>query len=498
MKENLIIGALLSPFVAGIIGLLPNISVQWQKRVSLLGTISMMIFSSLLVIEVDKVGVLSFQAGGWEAPYGISIVADRLSALMVLVTSIIAFPALILGFESVHKDRKVAKFFPIFMFLILGISGSFLTGDVFNLFVWFEIMLISSFVLLVMGNSKKQVKGTIKYLAINVLSSTLFLVGIGVLYGIAGSVNMAHLALVLPEIEPKGLVALSAVFFFVAFGIKAAIFPVYFWLPSSYHTPSTAATTIIGALLTKVGIYTMLRFFSLMYYDQISWMQQIVFVIAAFTMISGGLGALAQTNVKKLFSFSIISQIGYMVMGVFIGTAAAFGAVIYFLVHNILVKGALFIITGIVGEHTRNFDLKKGGGIAKTYPLLAVFYLIVGLSLVGIPPLSGFWGKFGLLSAGIITEQYWIISIALAVSVLTILYFLKVWNEYFWKAPKVTKTKRPLPYKFVISGSAIVLSVILIAVFADPIINYCVQAGEDLFNKNLYIKSVLGDVEISI
>ena len=273
-----------------------------QKLISVTGSLIALVISLLLLIKVDNEGIQIMQAGGWEAPFGITFVADTFSALLVLLTAIAGLAVSVYSVGSVRNARIKFGYFPIFHLLIMGLSGAFLTGDIFNLYVWFEIIIISSFVLLTIGGEKAQIEGAIKYVTMNLLASVIFLTAIAILYGLTGSLNMADLSLRVAEIENRGLVNVTAILFLVGFGIKSAVFPLYFWLPASYHTPPPAISAIFGGLLTKVGVYALLRVFTLIFIPD-TFLSTVIMVIAILTILSGGIGALIQNNIRKVFSY---------------------------------------------------------------------------------------------------------------------------------------------------------------------------------------------------
>jgi multicomponent Na+:H+ antiporter subunit D len=360
------------------------------------------------------------------------------------------------------------------------------------------VMLVSSFVLFTLGGGRAQLEGSIKYVAINVVSSSLFLAGIGGLYGLTGSLNMAALAVKLPLVENQGLVTLASIFFLISFGIKAAIFPLFFWLPASYHTPPVAISSLIVGLLTKVGIYTLIRFFTLIFTTDIGYTHTILLVLSGFTMVVGVLGAAAQIDFRKILSFHIVSQIGYMVMGLAIYTPLAIAGAIFFIIHNILVKTNLFLISGLVKETNGSFALKKLGGVYHTFPFIALLFAISAFSLTGVPPLSGFWGKYLLAYGGFKAGEFLIVGISLFVSILTLFSMTKIWGEVFWKKlPEDSSLIIGSQKEFFRTKGLMILPVVLLSllivlmgVYAEPFIDYSMRAAEQLLDKQAYVKAV--------
>jgi len=351
---------------------------------------------------------------------------------MVLLTSIAGLAVSIFSSGSVIGDRLRFGYFPIFHFLLLGLTGAFLTGDIFNLYVWFEIIIISSFVLITIGGEKAQLEGAVKYFTLNFLASMIFLTAIAVLYGLTGSLNMADLANKVAAVENRALVEITAILFLIGFGIKSAIFPLYFWLPASYHTPPSAVSAIFGGLLTKVGVYALVRVFTLIFVDDV-FLDQILLVLAIFTLFSGALGALVQNNIRKVFSYLIICHIGYMIVGLGMFTEVAIAGTIFYLVHDIVVKTNLFMISGLVYRIKGSNSMRALGGFYANYPKLSLLMFIPLFSLVGIPPLSGFWPKISLITASFNSESYWSLAAIIFASFITLVVIAKLWAEVFWK-----------------------------------------------------------------
>ncbi len=405
-----------------------------QAVLSLAGGAGLLASTVALVVAVHRQGILSLQAGDWPAPFGITLVADGLGALMALLAGIIGVAVLVSSLDDVDRARKAYGYHPLVHVLLAGVCGAFLTGDLFNLYVWFEVLLIASFVLLTLGGRREQVKGGLHYVALNLISSALFLAGAGLLYGLAGTLNLADLSVRLARADDPGLVTTAALLFFAAFGIKAAVFPVFFWLPASYHTPPAAVSALFAGLLTKVGVYALFRVFTLLFRQDVPFTHGLIVVVAAATMVSGVLGAASQSHVRRILAFHIVSQIGYMLLGLGLFVPLALAGGIFYVAHHILVKTNLFLLGGVVGRLGGTEELPRAGGLWARRPLLALLFLVPALSLAGIPPLSGFHAKLLLVRAGLDEGRWVIVGVALAVSLLTLYSMTKIWNEAFAKA----------------------------------------------------------------
>jgi multicomponent Na+:H+ antiporter subunit D len=473
-----------------------------QKLISVSGSLIALVISLLLLIKVDHEGIQITQAGGWAAPFGITFVADTFSALLVLLTAIAGFAVSVYSVGSVRNARIKFGYFPIFHLLIMGLSGAFLTGDIFNLYVWFEIIIISSFVLLTIGGEKAQIEGAIKYVTMNLLASVIFLTAIAILYGLTGSLNMADLSLRVAEIENRGLVNVTAILFLVGFGIKSAVFPLYFWLPASYHTPPPAISAIFGGLLTKVGVYAMLRVFTLIFIPD-SFLTTVIMGIAIFTILSGGIGALIQNNVRKIFSYLIICHIGFMLSGLGLYSSLAIAGAVFYLVHDIIVKTNLFMVSGLIFKFKGTYSMRLLGGFYKEHPLLSLLMAVPLFSLVGIPPLSGFWGKLLLLQGAMDQSNILVVVFIILGNFLTLFIIARMWSEVFWKdGPDLSVKKnvkyfsalKPLKRKAMV-GSVLFLAAISLGIGfgAEWVMGLSIKIAENLMDPSLYIQAVLGE-----
>lgn len=474
------------------------LSFRWrnlQKYISLIGNAVLFIVSVFLFNHINEHGIQAVQMGNWPAPYGITLVADLFSAIMIIITAIMGIAVNIYSIINIDPERQKFGFFPLLNFLLMGVCGAFLTGDIFNLYVWFEVMLMSSFVLMVLGGDKKQMEGGVKYVTINLISSAIFLSGLGILYGQIGTLNMADLALKIRTLPDTEVINIVAMLFLAAFGIKAAVFPMFFWLPASYHTPPAAISAIFAGLLTKVGVYAMIRSFTLFFVVDTGFNHPLILWIAGLTMVTGVLAAASQFEFRRILSFHIISQIGYMIMGLGIFTKLAIAGSVFYIIHHIVVKTNLFLIAGVVNRLKGTYDLKKLGGLYKGYPFLALLFVIPAFSLAGIPPLSGFWAKFVLIKAGLEVGQYAIVIVALVVSVLTLYSMTKIWAEAFWKAApdKAVEDASQKPEFSLIFPIALLAGItIIIGLMTEPFFNIALKAAEQLIDPAEYIKAVLG------
>ena len=489
---------LVLPFLTGIVAFLLRTRAL-GRWISVAGNAAFLLAAVVLMARVLEEGVIAGQMGTWPAPFGITLVADYLSAVMVVITAITALAVAVYALADIDRRAERLGYHGLFNVLIGGVTGAFLTGDLFNLYVWFEVMLISSFGLLTLGGRKEQIDGGVKYVTLNLISTVLFLTGVGLLYGMTGTLNMADLARAVPQVENQGLVTVVAMIFMIAFGMKAAVFPLFFWLPAAYHTPAFSVSAVFAGLLTKVGVYALIRMFTLVFDGNTGFTHQILLWVAALTMITGVLGAAAQNDIRKILSFHIISQIGYMILGLALMTPLALAGAVFYLVHHIVVKANLFLIGGVAERVAGSTDLSRIGGLYKAAPLLAVLFLIPAFSLAGFPPLSGFWAKYVLVAASLEIGAWVIAAVALVVGLLTIYSMTKIWAEAFWKAhpdgtePALSRLSPRDRTRLLLPIAALAAMTLVIGFFPEPFVTFAETAAAQLLDPAAYIATVLGD-----
>ncbi|MFF6961002.1 Na+/H+ antiporter subunit D [Streptomyces sp. NPDC088197] len=394
--------------------------------------------SLALLVAADRDGPQVMHTGTWPASVGITLVADRLSGLMLVVSAAVTLCVLIYSIGQGMADQDAATplsvFHPAYLILVAGVCDTFLAGDLFNLYVGFEIMLTSSYVLLTLGGTAARMRAGATYVVVSLLSSVLFLVAIGMVYAAAGTVNLALLAGRLAEL-PSGVRLLLQLALLTVFGIKAAVFPLAAWLPDSYPTAPAPVTAVFAGLLTKVGVYSILRTQTLLFPG--GRLADPLMLVALLSMVIGILGAVAQTDLKRLLSFTLVSHIGYMVFGIALASRGGIAGSVFYVAHHITVQTTLFLVAGLIERRGGTTDLLRLGGLARISPLLAVVFFVPAMNLAGIPPLSGFLGKLGLLRAGIANGGGWayvLVAGGIVTSLLTLYALAKVWNLAFWRA----------------------------------------------------------------
>jgi multicomponent Na+:H+ antiporter subunit D len=486
----------LLPLLGAAVSILAGRSRVVQRAVGVGVLLAVTVVSFVLLVEVDSNGPVVAQAGGWAAPMGITLVADRFSAIMLSVGSSVLLVVLLYAIGEPGAERNHVGFQSVYLVLAAGVSLSFLTGDLFNLFVAFEMMLTASYVLLTLGGRGSQVRSGMTYVVISLLASTLFITALALLYSATGTVNMADLSTKIAELPP-GLRSTFAVLLLVVFGIKAGLFPLFFWLPDSYPTAPGPITAVFAGLLTKVGIYAIIRSQTLLFPEG-SRPDTLLLVLAGLTMVVGILGAIAQDDVKRILSFDIVSQVGYMVMGLGFFTVAGVAGAVFCMLQHIVVKTSLFLTAGLIERSAGSGRLTRIGGLVRSAPLLSVLFLLPALSLAGVPPLSGFVAKFALVDAGIADGEHLVVGVSLLVSLLTLFLVARIWTGVFWSPPETGRSSTAAveavngPPLMVATTVLLVIAGVAIAFAGGPLYELSERAARDLLDPSSYLRAVRG------
>ncbi len=511
MPDRLIILFVVLPMAAGILTMLLHHLRTTQKIVGLVALAANVALAGwALATVLGDIPVLTSQMGNWPAPFGITIAVDGLSAIMLMIASIVVLAVYVYCLGQLGNDIAGGYFHPLYHLLIFGVQWSFITGDLFNLFVAFEIMLMASYAMFCVGTSRMQMRQAYKYILLNLVGSTLFVTCAGLLYGQLGTLNMADLTRMAMQGQlPRASLPVIAMLLLV-FGGKTAIFPLWYWLPDTYHTLPAPIGGLFAGLLTKVGAYVMIRVFVMMFgpsADVVSIVQPILLISAAVTMFLGVLGAVSRHTVRSILSIHIISQVGYMMMGIALAMSLgaalesrelAVAGAIFFIIHNMVVKCCLFLCGGLIHDHAGTDDLDKLGGLLKRAPWLATLFLIAALSLAGLPPLSGFFGKFLLIREGLNQRAYWVTGFAIATSLLTLLSMLKIWSYGFWSPTPQHATyasdaqRKPRVVGGMIGVGALVVVALTMGLGAPLYINASLKAAKTLIDPTPYVAAVLG------
>ncbi|MDF5756028.1 Na+/H+ antiporter subunit D [Spongiactinospora sp. TRM90649] len=483
-----------------------------QRGISVAVMAAVVVIAAVLVYQTDQYGPQTMHPGGWPAPIAVMLVVDRLAALILLVSSVITLSVLIyaIGQGAADNDETtpLAIFHPSFLVLLAGVADAFMAGDLFNLYVAFEMLLTASYVLITLGGTPARVRAGMTYVVVNLLSSVVFLLAVALVYAATGTLTMAQIATRLEALPPDVRLVLQ-LSLLVAFGIKAAIYPLSAWLPDSYPTTPAPITAVFAGLLTKVGIYAIIRTQTLLFPG--GGLTVLLLVAAAFTMLVGILGAVAQTDIKRMLSFTLVSHIGFMVFGIGLASREGIAGAIFYTAHHITVQTTLFLVTGLIERRGGSTSLERLGGLARVAPLVAVLFFIPAMNLSGIPPLSGFIGKLWLLRAGVAAGTplaYALVGVALLTSLLTLYAICWVWNRAFWgdtgrlpERGQIIEGRRGLSGTGIVAtaapGSMAGTTAALIAfataftVAAGPLVAYIDRAAGELLDRAPYITAVM-------
>ena len=466
---------------------------QLLRWVAFAGALGVLASAIVLLVRVEAAGILVLHVAAWPAPFGITLVADLLSALLVVMVGVIGVAVTGASFAGVDPRREALGYHQLILILLMGVSGAFLTGDIFNLYVWYEVMLIASFVLMSLHRTRAQLHAAFTYVGLNLLASAFLLTAIGLLYGQAGTLNLADLARAWPERRTPALDAALSMLFLTAFGIKAGLFPLFFWLPASYHTPPSVVGALLAGLLTKVGVYSMIRVFTLLFPDPAGAVYGLLLVLSAATMIVGLFGAISQRDFRRVLAFNLVGHIGYITVGLALSSPAGIAASILYLLHHMLVITTLFLVSGLFLRQRRTTDLRALGGVYQTQPLVACLAMIPVFSLAGVPPLSGFIAKLAVIDAVLDASQYWIAGVALAVSLMTVMSMARLWDEAFWKPAPEQPTHGRLGATMLMPIVWLVAATLALTAAAGPVYALSKRAAEQVLDPRAYVRAVLGE-----
>lgn len=484
-------------------GLLLMVPMPRAARVglSLASTLFSVLISVLLLLHTDSGGaVLSHTMGAWAAPFGIVLVADRLSALMSLLTSITLLLSVLYAAAFPDPVREKYHLFALFHLLAAGVLLSFLTGDLFNLFVAFEIMLVASYALAVLGSTREQLRESFRYIVMNLVASALFVATCGMIYGLLGTLNMAHLAQRSAELGANNYVTAFSTMLLIVFASKSAQFPVGFWLPGTYPAVPVAIGAFFGAILTKVGIYALLRTFGTMFTQEPYLAQNALLILGSATMLFGALGLVSQREWRRILAFAVVASVGYMAFGLGIGTPQAISATLFYMTVSVLVTSAMFLLAG-VAERATGTSYINVRGMLERQPLWAAAFMLGALTIAGLPPTAGFIAKFALIQAAIAAPSplVWVGVAAALLSSLVILYaMLNVWRGFFWG--KTAQSVNPQPMALYQQGPMLLamLGVAALALGAGPLAGFTGRAAVQMADPQQYIRGVLGDKPVVI
>lgn len=490
---NFLLLPIIIPFFTAILLMFAPKKLIYQRVVTILGLMITLISSLYLIYIIHQNGIQVVTFGNWPVPFGITMVADMLATLLVMTSILISLFTVWYSFNSIGIAREKFFYYPGLLLMLTGINGAFLTGDLFNLFVFFEVFLMASYLLSVLGGTQVQLRESIKYILVNVVASALFVITVAMLYSVVGTLNMADIAVKIADIGQPGIVTTIAVLLLIVFGMKAAIFPLFFWLPSAYAAPPIPILALFGALLTKVGIYAITRTYTLFFVHDIEFTHMLLMILSGLTILAGCIGALSTFNIKNIIIYNVVIAVGVILYGVAQMNEEGLMGATYYIIHDMLIKAALFFLVGIIVLLSGTENLRKMGGMMKSYPVLAWTYLIAAFSLAGIPPLSGFIGKLLIVKGGFLAQHNWSSIWILLSSLIVLLSVIRIFVYAFWGEEKalVIKEQRKNYMKLFIPTALLIGLTVLYGVGAEWVFPYIKDASDVLLNPSAYTDAVL-------
>ncbi|MFJ7733306.1 Na+/H+ antiporter subunit D [Lysinibacillus sp. NPDC097231] len=489
--SNMIVLPLIVPVITAILLVFLRENIILQRIISLMTLSFVVLISVVLLLEIQEQGVMRIDFSGWAPPFGILFVADSFAVLLVLVANIVAAICLLYAVSTIGKNYEKMYFYPFVLLMVAGVNGSFLTGDIFNLFVCFEVMLLASYALISLGGDKIQLREALKYVLINIVASWIFLVALAFLYGTVGTLNMAHISVRVMEAGANPLITTVALIFLIVFSLKAGLL-LFFWLPGSYSAPPTAIAALFAALLTKVGIYALVRTFTLLFPNNTEVTHAALGIMAGLTIIAGCMGALAGRDVRTIASYNVLIGVGFIVAGLAIGTESALQGVTYYLMHDMVAKAMLFLAVGMMMYVTGETVIDKMSGLIRNYPLFGWLFFIVMCSLAGIPPLSGFLGKVLIGQGAIEGGNFVLLGLGFLSSLIVLYSLLRIFlSSFFGETIISLEDEKPLPKRIVLPLTLLAACTIGLGIGAEWMAPYVTDAAETLYKPSIYIDAVL-------
>lgn len=450
-----------------------------QRGIMESAVVLMLAADVLLLSRVAHGDTVVMNFGGWGAPFGVTFVADALSAALCTVAGVVALAVTAFARADIRARRRRAGFDPLFLAMLAAVNGALLTGDIFNLYVWFELMLVTALGLVTLDRRRSQIDGAFRYAAMSMMGATFILIGIALLYGETGTLDMAHLSVMLAGRAPTVTLSAAAYLLLAGFSLKAALFPLFFWLPASYHTAPISVSAALAGLLTKAAFYAILRIFVVVFgvvggSVAVPGLPAIFGLLAAATMIVSVLAAIAQVDVRRLLAFHVMGQVGYLMMGLALASVLGVAAAIFYTMHTMLVQAGLFLGAGAIARANRGYDLRRAGGLMRDHPLFAALFAVLALSISGVPPFSGFWAKFLVIDAAFRTGSpwsAWLAVIALVAGALTLYSMSTLWTRAFWRTRDGGRiASRRIPPAMLVAVALLTACTIGIGIAVDPVV----------------------------
>jgi multicomponent Na+:H+ antiporter subunit D len=464
-------------------------AVRWLVLLIVLGLLS---YTTWLLDRVELAGRQVVQVGNWVAPHGISLVADGLSALLLLLAALLGLVVVLLSFATLDRQREQFFYYPLLLLVLLGVSGVALSGDLLSLTIWLSVAMLAGASLLMLGGRRPQLEGGFSLLLLGLLGSSSLLIGCGLVYGLTGSLNMALVAATLADSASPGFSTALAALFLIGCGTPAAIFPLFFWLPGSQHTPPIAVTVLVGGLLTRSGIYALYRMFSPVYQNDLAVLEPLLLLLAGLTLLVGVLGALAQHTIRRALAFLMIAHTGYSLFGLALASYAGLTAGVLLLVHDTVALGALLCLGGVIEFLSRTGDMRQMGGLARREPVLAVLWFLAGLALLGVPPFGGFVGRVALLQATFEQQAMLAAAVVVLAMLLAFVPLIDIWHAIFWKSlPPTAALPQRATFQQLFPGALLVGVLLWLSIIIGSVVDYSALAAQQMLDRPGYVSDVL-------
>jgi multicomponent Na+:H+ antiporter subunit D len=462
---------------------------QLQRTVMEVAVALMLVAAAFLLARAQRGDALVMRFGGWDRPFAVTFVGDVLSAALSTAAGVVALAVAIFARADVRARRRRAGFDPLCLGMLAAVNGAFLTGDLFNLYVWFELMLVTALGLLTLDRRRAQIDGALRYAAMSMMGATFMLVGIGLLYGETGTLDLMHMAVLLARSAPSVTSTVAAYLLIAGLVLKAGIFPFLFWLPASYHTAPISVAAALAGLLTKVAFYACLRIVVLVFgigtsAPVVSGLPPLFAVLAAVTMLVSVLAAIAQVDLRRLLAFHVMGQVAYLVMGLALASSQGSAAAIFYVVHTMLVQAGLFLGAGAIARVSGSYDLRGLGGLLREHPRFSIVFAALALSISGVPPLSGFWAKALVIDAAFRSDRPgagWLAVVALITGFLTLYSLSLLWSQAFWRQ-RARHRARPIPVAMVAAVALLAASTLGLGLAIEPAIQLSRAAAGQLIS----------------
>jgi multicomponent Na+:H+ antiporter subunit D len=491
MENHLFLPVLL-PLSGALLAVLFARQIAAVRWLMLLVVLVMLGYGTWLIDRVELNGRQVVQVGNWVAPHGISLVADGLSALLLLLAALLGLVVLLLSFATLDRQREQFFYYPLLLLVLLGVSGVALSGDLLSLTIWLTVALLAGVGLLTLGGRRPQLAGGLHMLLLGMLGSSSLLIGCGLIYGLTGSLNMALVGATLSDSTSPGFTTALAALFLVGCGTPAAIFPLFFWLPGSQHTPPIAVTVLVGGLLTRSGIYALYRLFSQIYQNDLAVLGPLLLLLAGLTLLVGVLGALAQHNIRRALAFLMVAHTGYSLLGLALASQTGLTAGVLLLVHDTVALAALFCLGGVIEFLARTGDMRQMGGLARREPLLALLWFLALLALLGVPPLGGFVGRVALLQAAFAQQEMLAAGVMVLAMLLAFVPLIDIWHAIFWKGlPATAALPRRATFQQVFPGALLVGVLLWLSAIIGSVVDYSALAAQQMLDRPGYVSDVL-------